>query len=155
MSDFLGSAPARPRPQPDQAGTLEMLASLFLVAFVVATLYVGRQIFIPIAIAILVSFVLSPPILLLRRWGLSRVPSVVTVVLAALAIAFSVSGFQGAEPTGLPPQSTHWCRHGLAEPEPPIKGLAPRFAGLGTPPATCATAPASRAATLMMAGNCS
>ena len=40
------------------------------------------------------------------------------------------SGFQGAEPTGLPPHSTHWCRHGLAEPEPPIKGLALRFAGL-------------------------
>ena len=40
------------------------------------------------------------------------------------------SGFHGAEPTGLPPHSTHWCRHGLAEPEPPIKGLAPRFAGL-------------------------
>jgi hypothetical protein len=39
------------------------------------------------------------------------------------------SGFQGAEPTGLPPHSTHWCRHGLVEPEPPIKGLAPRFAG--------------------------
>ena len=40
------------------------------------------------------------------------------------------SGFQVAEPTGLPPHSTHWCRHGLAEPEPPIKWLAPRFAGL-------------------------
>ena len=40
------------------------------------------------------------------------------------------SGFQGAELTGIPPHSTHWCRHGLAEPEPPIKGLAPRFAGL-------------------------
>ena len=91
MSDFLGSPPARPRPQPDQAGTLEMLATLFLVAFVVAMLYVGREIFIPIAIAILVSFVLSPPILLLRRWGLGRVISVLTVVFAALVIAFSVS----------------------------------------------------------------
>jgi predicted PurR-regulated permease PerM len=68
-----------------------MLATLFLVAFVVAMLYGGREIFIPIAIAILVSFVLSPPILLLRRWGLGRVPSVLTVVLAALVIGFSVS----------------------------------------------------------------
>ncbi len=91
MSEFLGSRPARLRPQPDQAGTLEMLATLFLVAFVVAMLYVGREIFIPIAIAILVSFVLSPPILLLRRWGLGRVISVLTVVFAALVIAFSVS----------------------------------------------------------------
>ena len=71
MSEFLGSRPARARPQSDQAGTLEMLATLFLVAFVVVLLYVGREIFIPIAIAILVSFVLSPPILLLRRWGLA------------------------------------------------------------------------------------
>ena len=91
MSEFLGSRPARARPQPDQAGTLEMLATLFLVAFVVVLLYVGREIFIPIAIAILVSFVLSPPILLLRRWGLGRVISVLTIVFAALVVAFSVS----------------------------------------------------------------
>ena len=91
MSDFLGSPRPRTRPQPDLAGTLEMLATLFLVAFVVAMLYVGREIFIPIAIAILVSFVLSPPILLLRRWGLGRVISVLTVVFTALVIAFSVS----------------------------------------------------------------
>jgi predicted PurR-regulated permease PerM len=58
---------------------------------VVTTLYAGREIFVPIAIAILVSFVLSPPILLLRRWGLGRVLSVLTVVFAALVIAFSVS----------------------------------------------------------------
>ena len=41
MSDFLGSPPARPQPQPDQAGTLAMIATFFLVAFVVAMLYVG------------------------------------------------------------------------------------------------------------------
>src|SRR3984893_14263113 len=91
MSEFLGSPPARPRPQPDQARTLEMLATLFLVAFVVTILYVGREIFIPIAIAILVSFVLSPPIVLLRRLGLGRAIAVLTVVFAALVIAFSVS----------------------------------------------------------------
>jgi predicted PurR-regulated permease PerM len=68
-----------------------MLATLFVVVLVVTTLYVGREIFIPIAIAIPVSFVLSPPVLLLRRWGLGRVPSVLTVVLAALVIAFLVS----------------------------------------------------------------
>jgi predicted PurR-regulated permease PerM len=68
-----------------------MLATLFVAALAVTTLYVGREIFIPIAIAIPVSFVLAPPVLLLRRWGLGRVPSVLTVVLAALAIAFLVS----------------------------------------------------------------
>ena len=91
MSDSLGSPPVRPRPEPDQARTLEMLATLFLVAFVVAMLYVGREIFIPIAIAILVSFVLSPLILLLRRWGLGRVFSVLTVVFTALSSSHSRS----------------------------------------------------------------
>src|SRR3984893_13338305 len=91
MSDFLGRPPTRPRAEPDQARTLEMLATLFLVALVVTTLYVGREIFIPIAIAIPVSFVLSPPILLLRRGGLGRIPSVLTVVIAGLVIAFLVS----------------------------------------------------------------
>ena len=61
MSDLLGRPPARPRAEPDQARTLEMLATLFVVALAVTTLYVGREIFIPIAIAIPVSFVLSPP----------------------------------------------------------------------------------------------
>jgi hypothetical protein len=55
MSDFLGSPTAHRRPEPDQARTLEMLATLFLVAFAVVLLYVGREIFIPVAIAILVS----------------------------------------------------------------------------------------------------
>ena len=91
MSDILESRSARPRPEPDQARTLETLTTLLLVAFVVTVLYVGRDIFIPIAIAIVVSFVLSPPILLLRRWGLGRVPSVFAVVLAALVIAFLIS----------------------------------------------------------------
>jgi predicted PurR-regulated permease PerM len=91
MGDFPGNPLRGPRPGPDQARTLETLATLFVVALVVTTLYVGREIFIPIAIAIPVSFVLSPPILLLRRWGLGRVPSVLAVVLAALVIAFSVS----------------------------------------------------------------
>lgn len=91
MSDFLENSSARPQRHPDPARTLEMLATLFLVAFVVTALYVGREVLVPIAIAILMSFVLSPPILFLRRWGLGRVLSVLTVVLAALAVAFSVS----------------------------------------------------------------
>ncbi|MGH6842832.1 MAG: AI-2E family transporter, partial [Methylocella sp.] len=90
MSHFLGNPPAGLRPVPDQARTLEMLTTVFVVALVVAALYAGREIFIPIAIAIPVSFVLSPPVLLLRGWGLGRVPSVLIVVLAALVIALLI-----------------------------------------------------------------
>jgi hypothetical protein len=46
--------------------------------------------------------------------------------------------------SGVPPHSTHWCRHGLAEPEPPIKGLAPRFAGRGIVCERFGTSPCNR-----------
>jgi predicted PurR-regulated permease PerM len=69
----------------------EPLSTVIIVALAVTTLYVGRDIFVPIAIAILVSFVLSPPILLLRRAGFGRVVSVTIVVTSALVIAFSAS----------------------------------------------------------------
>lgn len=91
MKDLLESPLARPQATRDQTRTIEMLGTLLLIALVVSGLYVGREIFVPIAIAILLSFVLSPPILLLRRWGVNRVVSVFAVVLAALFIAFAVS----------------------------------------------------------------
>jgi hypothetical protein len=72
MSHLLENREARPRPEPSQARILETLAILVMVALAVAMLYIGREIFIPIAIAIIGSFILSPPILLLRRLGLAR-----------------------------------------------------------------------------------
>src|SRR2546430_14819447 len=74
-----------------RSGSLDILSRSALLALVVCALYFGREIFVPIAIAILLSFVLSPPILLLRRWGVNRVVSVLVIVFTALVIAFSVS----------------------------------------------------------------
>ena len=74
-----------------RSGSLDILSKSVLLALVVCALYFGREIFVPIAIAILLSFVLSPPILLLRRWGVNRVVSVLVIAFAALVIAFSVS----------------------------------------------------------------
>ena len=74
-----------------RSGSLDILSRSVLLALVVCALYFGRDIFVPIAIAILLSFVLSPPILLLRRWGVNRVVSVLVIAFAALVIAFSVS----------------------------------------------------------------
>jgi hypothetical protein len=52
---------------------------------VVAALYYGREVFIPLALAVLLSFALSPIASRLRRLGLGRVPSVLIVVMLALA----------------------------------------------------------------------
>ena len=44
-------------------------------------LYLGRDILIPVALEILLSFMLAPIVIRLRRWGLGRIPSVLAVVL--------------------------------------------------------------------------
>jgi predicted PurR-regulated permease PerM len=87
MSELLKPPPPRVAAPPgDQAELLNKLAMLVTLALVVAALYVGRAVFIPIAIAILLSFVLAPLVRVLRRWRVPRVPSVGLVVLLAVAI---------------------------------------------------------------------
>jgi predicted PurR-regulated permease PerM len=50
-------------------------------ALVVVALYLGSEILIPLALAILLSFMLAPIVIRLRRWHLGRIPSVLVVVL--------------------------------------------------------------------------
>lgn len=53
----------------------------------VACLYWARVVAIPVALALLLAFLLTPLVNLLRRWGLPRVPAAVTVGLFALLVA--------------------------------------------------------------------
>lgn len=91
MSELFDVGAARPRRKRDFQRTIDMLATLFAVMFSVSVLYIGRDVLVPIAIAVLLSFVLSQPILVLRRLGLPRVLAVMVVVVAALFVAFAVS----------------------------------------------------------------
>jgi predicted PurR-regulated permease PerM len=60
---------------------------LLTVGLVVAFLYFARDVIVPIALAILLSFLLAPAIRWLRRWHLGRVTAVtLTVPIAFLAI---------------------------------------------------------------------
>jgi len=64
------------------------IETLVVVSAVVAALYLGRAIAIPIAIAILISFSLGPPVSWLRRRRIGRLPAiVVTVVPVLMALA--------------------------------------------------------------------
>jgi predicted PurR-regulated permease PerM len=56
-------------------------AMVAVMVVVVGALYVGSVILIPLALAILLSFMLAPIVIRLRRFGLGRVPSVVVVVV--------------------------------------------------------------------------
>ena len=62
------------------------LMTLAVGVVVISSLYFGREVLIPITLAILLSFVLAPLVARLRRIGLWRVPSVILAVFLALGI---------------------------------------------------------------------
>ena len=72
-----------------------------LAAVLIGTLYVGREVFVPIALAILLSFVLAPLVRVLERWHIPRPISVVGVVLLAFASIFLIGGMIAAQVTQL------------------------------------------------------
>jgi predicted PurR-regulated permease PerM len=75
--------------------------SLFVAVTVVAALYLAREVLIPIALAVLLSFVLAIPVGLLQRLGLGRLfPVAFVVVVAFLAIA-SIGGIVAGQLTTL------------------------------------------------------
>jgi predicted PurR-regulated permease PerM len=69
-----------------------------LAAIIFGTLYFGREVFIPIALAILLSFVLAPIVRQLQRLHVPRGFSVVGVVLLAFLVIF-ISWWADRDPT--------------------------------------------------------
>src|SRR5437588_138728 len=53
---------------------------------VVAALYFARTVLIPVVLATLLTFILSPVVILLQRRGFGRIPSVLIVVVLAFTI---------------------------------------------------------------------
>jgi predicted PurR-regulated permease PerM len=67
--------------------------SALLFAFIVmASLYLARAILMPFALAILLSFMLSPLVRRLQHWRVPRSLSVISVVLVAFAAIFALGG---------------------------------------------------------------
>ncbi len=76
-------SPLLPTTADSRAGILQ---GLLIATIVIGALYFGREVLLPLAIAILLSFVLTPPLLLLRRIKVPRVLAVAIVVGMAFAI---------------------------------------------------------------------
>jgi predicted PurR-regulated permease PerM len=77
------------------------IASAIVAAIIIAALYFGREVFVPIALAILLSFVLAPLVRLLQRWHIPRALSVISVVLVAFATIFALGGVIATQVTEL------------------------------------------------------
>src|SRR6266700_3895950 len=98
--------PARSR-RPHQIGprpaslTASRALTIVAVLGIVAALYFARAIFVPLAVAILLTFVLAPPVRLLRSWKVGRVTSVITVVTFAFLLIFGLGSVIGQQLTQL------------------------------------------------------
>jgi predicted PurR-regulated permease PerM len=84
-------APAKPwRHQISNAVPASSLATLLFTVVIVSALYFGREVLVPIALALLMSFALAPLVRMLQGWRVPRTFAVMVVVLAAFAAIFSL-----------------------------------------------------------------
>jgi predicted PurR-regulated permease PerM len=80
---------------------LSAMATAVLAVIIVTMLYFGREIIIPIAMAILLSFVLAPLVGLLQRIRIPRGLAVVSVVIFAFAVIFATGSLLASQLTQL------------------------------------------------------
>ncbi|MBU2288191.1 MAG: AI-2E family transporter, partial [Gammaproteobacteria bacterium] len=71
---------------------------------IIAALYFGRDILIPLALALLLGFVLDPLVARLKRWGVPRAPAVFIVVALALATIGAAGLMLGSQVSALSAQ---------------------------------------------------
>ena len=74
---------------------------LIPLVIVVGILYVAKTVFVPLALAVLITFVLTPLVVSIQRRGLGRVPAVLIVVVLALATAGIVGWGVGSQVANL------------------------------------------------------
>src|SRR3954466_2365477 len=82
---------------PAASSPASAVLSLQIGVVVVAALYLAREVLVPITVAVLLSFVLSPLVNLLRRLRLGRVPSVLIAVLLAIGIIGVIGTIIGSQ----------------------------------------------------------
>jgi predicted PurR-regulated permease PerM len=76
-------------------------AGMIIAALVVVALYAGRDLFMPLALAGLLGFVLAPPVRRLTNWGLPNGLSVAVVIVLLLSSLFAGATVVGRQLTQL------------------------------------------------------
>jgi predicted PurR-regulated permease PerM len=97
----LTSQPFKARTTEELVALLSAVATAILAVIIIAMLYFGRDIFVPIALAILLSFVLAPVVGILQRIHVPRGLAVVSVVLLAFALIFALGSLLATQLTQL------------------------------------------------------
>jgi predicted PurR-regulated permease PerM len=91
----------KPQSSDDVSAMVFAVGAAILGIIIVSALYLGREIFVPVALAILLSFVLAAPVRLMQRLHAPRALAVVGVVLFAFAIIFALGSVIATQLNGL------------------------------------------------------
>ena len=97
MAEITAHSPSPPHVDPPSTPSYQTLTGLGVGVTVIAALYFGKDILLPITVAVLLSFVLSPLVGILRRLRIPRVVAVVFSVGLALAIIGGVGALLGSQ----------------------------------------------------------
>src|SRR5215204_1135730 len=82
----------RPEGRGNPASTGSTMTTIVIAVVLVGVIYLGREVLMPIALAVLMSFVLAPLVGLLQRIYVPRVLAVFLVVLVAFSGVFALGG---------------------------------------------------------------
>jgi predicted PurR-regulated permease PerM len=85
------------RPEIPASGVSSNASSVFIALAIVSVLYFGREIFVPLALAVLLSFALAPLVQFLRRCHVPRLGAVTIVVLVAFLVIFGIGALIAQE----------------------------------------------------------
>jgi predicted PurR-regulated permease PerM len=91
-----------------------LLQGLMIAALVIGALYLGREVLLPLVVAILLSFVLTPPLIFLRKFKVPRVLGVFVVVTCAFCIILALFWVLSQQATELA-QNLPRYQHALSE----------------------------------------
>lgn len=80
---------------------LRLLVGMLIAALVITALFFGRDILIPLALAVLLGFLLDPAVSRLKRWGLPRMVATLLVVAVALGTLGGMGTYLGNQVTQL------------------------------------------------------
>jgi predicted PurR-regulated permease PerM len=101
VEEIVIGQPFRARTSEELIGLLSTVATAILAVIIIMMLYFGREIIIPIVLAILLSFVLAPLVGLLQRAHVPRAFAVVSVVILAFGVIFGMGSLLASQLTQL------------------------------------------------------
>ena len=72
-----------------------MMAGFVIATVIILALYFGQDILIPLALSVLLAFLLEPLVSRLKKWGLPQLPSIALVVLFTLSLLGGAATYLG------------------------------------------------------------